>query len=63
MEQPEAPPQSKPPKPPVSASNRALQPSKLPPSPIPVRPIENPAGIERVISHIAAMREAVGADH
>ena len=33
---------------------------KTTPFPDPVRPIESPAGIERVISHIAAMREAVG---
>ena len=33
---------------------------KTTPFPNPVRPIETPAGIERVVSHIAAMREAVG---
>ena len=33
---------------------------KTTPFPDPVRLIESPAGIERVVSHIAAMREAVG---
>ena len=60
MEQPEAPPQSRPLRPPASASQKALQRSKPPPSPTLCAPSRASAGIERVVSLIAAMRDAVG---
>lgn len=41
----------------VAAGFTAL---KTTPFPDPVRPIESPAGIDRVVSHVAAIREAVG---